>query len=497
MLAIPDLYIDYTNRTPEELTSQALTTLSGLLGSGYSETKKKIQYCIDLTREYTNKHQKDTSPERFNSNGEYVRKSGEPYINHVLRVALILIHERLFDTNVLRAAIMHDLFEDTDFTYENACALFNKEVADLMLCVTNVSESNLKSQLDEYISSEEIDYAGIVNRCSSNKMALYIKFADRLDNLMTMESMPPEKQAKKVKATEDYMYPLLKQLQANRFLTYIENAVFNIKERLSNNPSEYDAVQSRLNHLCVFTSVEDTFRHIFTAFCSPNKSLDNKRPFKDARLQFPTIYELARHFKEKNIKLDSFNQSDLYFKIFLISNDEVIPDYKSALEIFLSSVELSEYAIEQITSAGFNFIDDIRNHYRVILTTSDAFNLQQYGSTEVDLPITTPEKIDDDFYAEQIEVFTPDQDQIRLPKGSTVIDFAFKIHQEVGDRMIGARVNGRNVSIKTPLKENDVVDIIITDYPQSLTQLNWIMHCVTKNAKRCICKIIQIRLNQI
>lgn len=494
MFAIPDLYINYATRTPEELTSQILSTLSDLLGSGYSQVKKKIQYCIDLTREYTNKHQKDISPERYNANGEYVRKSGEPYINHVLRVALILIHERLFDTNVLRAAIMHDLFEDTDFTYENACELFNQEVADLILCVTNRSESDLKFKADEYVSADEIDYAGIVNRCNANKIAFYIKCADRLDNLMTMESMPPEKQVDKVTVTEKYLYPLLKQLQANRFLTYIENAVFNIKERLSNKPSEYDAVQSRLNQLCVFTSVQDTFRHIFTAFCSPNKTLDNKRPFKDARLQFPTIYELAKHFKDRNIKLDSFNQSDLYFKIFLISNDEVIPDYKSSLEIFLSSVELSEYAIEQITSEGFNFIDDIRNHYRVILTTSDTFNLQQYGNTEVDLPITTPEKIDDDFYAEQIEVFTPDQDQVRLPKGSTVIDFAFRIHQEVGDRMIGAKVNGRTVSIKTPLKENDVIDIIVTDYPQSLTQLNWIMHCVTKNAKRCICKIIQSKL---
>lgn len=497
MFAIPDLYIDYTKRTPEELTKQVLNTLSELWGSGFSLTKCKIQDCIDFAREYTNKHQKESSSKCFNANGEYIRNSGEPYINHLLRVALILIHERLFDIDVLRAAIMHDLFEDTDLTQQDVCAQFNNKVADLIRCVTNISESASRVETNDYISSEEIDYASINNRCSVNKIALFIKFADRLDNLMTMDSMPPEKQAKKVADTKKYMYPLLKKMQANRFLTFIQNAIFNIEQNLSNKPSEYVTVQSRLNQLCVFPSVENTFYHIFTAFCSQNKSLNNKRPFTDARLQFPTVFELAEHFKKQNIKLDSFTQSDLYFKIYLISNGNNLPEYASILKIFLESVELSEYAIERITPEGFNFIDDIRNHYRVILTNSETFNLQQYGDTDIDLIMTTPENIDDDFYMEQIEVFTPDQDLVRLPKGSTVIDFAFKIHQEIGDRMAGAYINGKLVSIKTQLKENDVIEIITAPYPQSLTKVNWLMDCVTKKAKSCICKIIQYKLEQI
>ena len=189
MFSLSNLYHDYSHQTAYELITLIEHELSNYLGLGYAGTISELKKCIIIAQEYTNHHQKSPKTQMYNSNGELVRKSGEPYINHTLRVVLILIHERLFDEDVLKAAIMHDLYEDTTYTYEDAKRDFDKDVADLINCVTNVSEDQ-QQKVDECISPEELDYAEIIRKCNEHKIAFYIKFADRLDNLMTLDSMP-------------------------------------------------------------------------------------------------------------------------------------------------------------------------------------------------------------------------------------------------------------------------------------------------------------------
>lgn len=488
MFSISSLYQDYVNQTKDELINLIEKELSSFLGLGYASTISEIKKCIQITENYTNHHQKNKN-QNFNENGELVRKSGEPYLNHPLRVVLILIHERLFDEDVLKAAIMHDLYEDTTYTYNNAQQDFDRDVADLINCVTNVSEDQ-KQKIEDGISAEELDYAEVIRKCNDNKIAFYIKFADRLDNLMTLDAMPKEKQEKKIEDTRNYIFPLLKHFKANRFYNYIQNAIFKIEESFKPHDvlNRYNAINDRLKQTRAFASIEPSFRNIEKTF---------KKQFSEIRLIRPSICEISQRLKQNSKDVRDFSQSDLCYDIYFISpNKQSLPKLSRVLAEFVSS-NLSQYSIEDVGVNEFYFMDDIRNHYHVHLISSNDFNIQQYGNTDTDLIIATPNDIYDRFVLGEMVVFTPKHEKKKIPIGSTVIDFAFCIHKEVGEHMVGAIVNGKNVPLHTKLKPNDVVEIIKSEYPKSEVQFNWILYCETRTAKRAIYKIIKAKMDEM
>lgn len=489
MFSLLSLYQDYIHQSKKELINIIEYELSSFLGLGYASTISEIKRCIRITEEYTNSHQKEPEKQCFNNKGELVRKSGEPYINHPLRVMLILIHERLFDEDVLKAAIMHDLYEDTTYTYENAKKDFDKDVADLINCVTNVSEDQ-KRKIDDGISPEELDYAEIIRKCNEHKIAFYIKFADRLDNLMTLDAMPVDKQIKKIEDTKNYIFPLLAHFNANRFIKYMENAIFKIEESIKHAKSsnQYVAINNRLLQTRAFSSIVPTINVV-------EKSL--KKYFSEIRLIRPSIYEIYNHLIEINKDTYDFSQSDLQYDIYLISpSKNSTPRLSEILNEFTIS-KLSEFSIEDVGIDEFYFMDNIRNHYHVRLITSNDFNLQQYGDTDADLIIATPNNIYDKLVLGEMIVFTPTHEKIKIPIGSTVIDFAFCIHKEIGEHMAGALVNGKKVPLHTKLRPNDVVEIIKGEYPKPEVQFNWILWCETRDAKRAIYKIIKAQMDEM
>lgn len=489
MFSLSSLYQDYVHQSKRQLIDLIKKELSSFLGLGYASTIREIEKCIGITEEYTNNHQKEPKTQHFNDNGEIIRKSGEPYINHPLRVLLILIHERLFDEDVLKAAIMHDLYEDTTYSYEKAKEDFDKDVADLISCVTNVSEDQ-RQKLDDGITPEELDYAEIIRKCNEHKIAFYIKFADRLDNLMTLDAMPVDKQIKKIEDTRNYIFPLLVHFHANRFIKYIENAIFKIEETIkpAKSLNLYAAINDRLLQTRAFSSIEPTVNAVEKAF---------KKHFSEIRLIRPSCYEISAHLKTIHKEATDFSQSDLIYDIYLISPSRAsIPSLNETLNEFTIS-RLSEYSIEDIGVDEFYFMDNIRNHYHVHLTTSNDFNLQQYGDTDADLIIATPNDIYDKFVLGEMTVYTPTHEKKKIPIGSTVIDFAFCIHKEVGEHMAGAVVNGKRVPLHTKLNPGDVVEIIKGEYPEPEVQFNWILYCETRAAKRAIYKIIKARIDEM
>lgn len=489
MFSLSSLYQDYTYQSKEQLIDLIEHELSSFLGLGYASTISEIRKSIRIAEEYTNHHQKEPLKQTFNDNGELVRKSGEPYINHPLRVTLILIHERLFDEDVLKAAIMHDLYEDTSYSYEQAKEDFDKDVADLINCVTNVSEDQ-KQKIDEGISPEELDYAEIIRKCNEHKIAFYIKFADRLDNLMTLDAMPVDKKEKKIEDTRNYVFPLLYHFNATRFIKYIENAIFKIEEAIK--PTKtlnlYNAINDRLLQTRAFSSIEPTFNTVEKAL---------KKYFSEIRLVRPSIYEISKRLKDKHKGVRDFSQSDLLYDIYLISpSQNSIPSLNEILAEFTTS-KLSEYSIEEIRNNEFYFMDNIRNHYCAHLITSNDFNIKQYGDTDADLIIATPNDIYDKLVLGEMIVFTPKHEKRKIPIGSTVIDFAFCIHKELGEHMAGAIINGKRVPLHTKLKPGDVVEIIKGEYPKPEVQFNWILYCETRVAKRAIYKIIKAQMDEM
>lgn len=489
MLTINELYKDYKYQSPQKLKAQIESELSDYFGTGYSNTIKKIRCAIDIATEYTNKHQKKRS-EFYNSNGEFVRKSGEPYINHTLRVALLLINERICDDDVICAAIMHDLFEDTTFTYEQAKD-FDIDVADLIQCVTNVAEYN-RSLIEDGISPEEIDYAEMISKCNNREIAFYIKFADRLDNLMTLDSMSEVSQAKKIDDTKNYMFPILEHLKATRFYAYIKNAVFMVEQRLKrdNTINEYLAIESRLNQLNAIKSTKSAYELMVSIF---------KKHLSDIQLVVPTIYEINQQLKDKKIDVTNFKQSDFTYNIYFIAPADSVPSLKTILSAFVKISDLHRCAISSIGKENnrdvFDLIDDNRNRYHVTIISNVDYTILQYGQVQNELLITSPAHIYDDFVLGEIIVFTPKNEKIKIAKGSTIVDFAFRIHNEIGAHLVGAKVNDQYVPIHTKLKNYDKVEVFTSENAEA--QPNWLLYCKTEYAKRAICKLLRTKIDYL
>ncbi len=490
MFSIKDLYYEYWKQSPQELKRLLESELNTFWDDGYTKNFSTLKKCIALTEKYTNYHQKKQTTSISKPN-EFLRKSGEPYINHTLRVALILVHERLFDIDVLLAAIMHDLFEDTTYSYQQAASDFNPQVADLILCVTNVSEEK-KQPYDKTLTPEEIDYSSISQKCGRNLMAYYIKFADRLDNLMTLNAMPIENQLSKIEETKKYLLPLVRQFGAKRFESYIKNAIFKINESIKNDgsPNYYEAVEKRLARLWAFQSTTPTYKKLRDTFSIKSKL------FKEVRLVYPSIAEIYHAVKERGVSVNSFKQEEITYELYFIANnDEAPPSLESVVETFLTSKTLQGFYISLITNDGFELRDDVNNKYIVHLISNLDFNKKLYGSSDNEITITDPWTIDDDLSStERIAVYTPDYDKVMLLNGSTVIDFAFRIHKEIGARMTAAKVNDRLVPLHRRLKPKDKVEIITSKTSASTVDVSWLLYCATKNAKREICKLIDAKL---
>lgn len=486
MFSISSLYDDYAHQTKGSLIGRIKDELSSLQGPRCASLIADLESCIRITEDYTNNHQKSKSAPK-NDNGETIRRSGEAYINHLLRVTLILIHERLFDDDVVKAAIMHDLFEDTDYTYANAVENFGENVANLINCVTNVSDDSTK-QYDEGVSAEERDYSGIINRCKEYPIAFYIKFADRLDNLMTLGAMPIANQKQKVEETENYIVPLVKVLKANRFLKYFQNVIFKIKEsfRPEGKDDSYAIIRDRLKQLNAFASIKETKKKINAVFA---------KHFREIRVKAPTVFEIYSHLTENGIDIRKFSQSDFQYDFFFISSSgNDVPALSSVLSEFISG-PLHDFAVVKIDkneSGGevdekrFTFVDNFKNRFQVHLLSTVNYTVQMYGRKDVKLPAVYPDTVYDTFAREQMVTFTPEGDPKMLPVGATAIDFAFKIHKDVLSQMVGAEVNGKKCDAYVRLKPNDVVRIITVENPRDRLPIEWIVNCETQDARRFI-----------
>ena len=489
MFSMHDLYDEYRKRTSNDLKELLEYELKAFWGKGYNKNISSLRKCILLTEKYLNEHQK--TPTEKNRNGEVTRASGEPYLNHVLRVALILVHEHLFDTDVLFAAVMHDLFEDTTYTYQQAAEDFNPQIADLIDAVSKIT-ARKQTGFDTTFTPQEIDYSYFIQRCGEHPMAYYIKFADRIDNLMTLDAMPIDKQIAKIEETEKYLLPLAGLFGAKRLEAYMENGIFKARQQLKTDgtPNDYERIDSRLTELRAFPSTKPAFNKLRQAFSIGEKL------FREVRILRPTVLDISRMLSAKKRSFTEFRQEDIAYDVYFITNqDEAPPALETIVGHFLKCKSLRGFYIHLFTNDGFEVRDELHNRYVVHVITGTNFNRKINGSTENVLTVTDPWTIDDDLSSnERIAVYTPNLDEVLLVKGSTVIDFAFRIHKEIGARMLGAKVNGRFVPFHRQLQPKDQVEIITSNKPVGDADVNWLLYAATKNAKREICKLVSAKM---
>lgn len=435
-----------------------------------------------------------------------LRKSGEPYFIHPINVAYILA-EMGMDEATIVGGLLHDVVEDTEYTREMLVEDFNEEIALLVDGVTKLG--SIKFESKEEIQAE--NFRKMFLAMSKDIRVLIIKLADRLHNMRTMGYMKPEKIVEKCNETLDIYAPLASRL-----------GIFKVKFELEDlalkylHPEEFQDLKQKVNK-----RKEEREATINTVIGEIKDSLDDMSLHYDIYGRAKHYYSIYRKMKMQNKQIDEIfdliavriivdNVKDCYavlgivhtmwkpipgrFKDYIAMpkpnmyqslHTTVIGDNGEPFEIQIRTYEMhkvAEYGIaahwkyKEGDTSGKSSNDDIKLAW-----------LRQSLEWQQDLndPKDFLETMKMDLFASQVFVFTPRGDVIELPAGSTPLDFAFKIHSAIGCKCVGAKVNGKMVTIDYTLQNGDIVEIV-TSANAAGPSVDWLKIAKSSNARNKI-----------
>ena len=435
-----------------------------------------------------------------------LRKSGEPYFIHPVNVAYILAEMGMDDATIV-GGLLHDVVEDTDYTREQLVSDFNEEIALLVDGVTKLG--TIKFESKEEIQAE--NFRKMFLAMSKDIRVLIIKLADRLHNMRTMGFMKPEKIVEKCNETLDIYAPLASRL-----------GIFKVKFELEDlalkylHPEEFQELKQKVNK-----RKEEREETINTVIGEIKDSLDDMNLHYDIYGRAKHYYSIYKKMKLQNKQIDEIfdliavriivdNVKDCYavlgivhtmwkpipgrFKDYIAMpkpnmyqslHTTVIGDNGEPFEIQIRTYEMhqvAEYGIaahwkyKEGDTSGKSSNDDIKLAW-----------LRQSLEWQQDLndPKDFLETMKMDLFASQVFVFTPRGDVIELPAGSTPLDFAFKIHSAIGCKGVGAKVNGKMVTIDYTLQNGDIVEIV-TSANSAGPSVDWLKIAKSSNARNKI-----------
>ena len=410
--------------------------------------------------------------------GEQRRKSGELYITHPLAVAQIVAEELHLDSESIEAALLHDVIEDTDATYDDVAKLTSPTVADLVEGVSKLTRIQYATKEDEQMEN----LRKMLIAMSKDIRVILIKISDRLHNMRTMEYQTPAKQKQKSLETMEIYAPIAHRLGMQRMkweledlsLKYLDPIGYDeIVSKLDAKRPEYDALMSRtqaqidqrLNEMGIKHIVYGRMKHpysIYRKMFSQNKSLDEIFDLFAFRVVVDTVSDC---YNVLGVIHDLYKPILGRFKDYIgtpkpngyqslhttVMGNEGIP-----FEVQIRTTEMHEIA-EYGVAAHWKYKqngqgDGTEGKYewvRRLLENQEGADAEEFiHSLKVDM------------FSDEVFVFTPNGDVQNLPAGATPIDFAYAIHSAVGNRMIGAKVNNRIVTLDHVLKNGDIVEIL-------------------------------------
>ena len=410
--------------------------------------------------------------------GEQRRKSGELYITHPLAVAQIVAEELHLDSESIEAALLHDVIEDTDATYDDVAKLTSPTVADLVEGVSKLTRIQYATKEDEQMEN----LRKMLIAMSKDIRVILIKISDRLHNMRTMEYQTPAKQKQNSLETMEIYAPIAHRLGMQRMkweledlsLKYLDPIGYDeIVSKLDAKRPEYDALMSRtqaqidqrLNEMGIKHIVYGRMKHpysIYRKMFSQNKSLDEIFDLFAFRVVVDTVSDC---YNVLGVIHDLYKPILGRFKDYIgtpkpngyqslhttVMGNEGIP-----FEVQIRTTEMHEIA-EYGVAAHWKYKQNgqgagTEGKYewvRRLLENQEGADAEEFiHSLKVDM------------FSDEVFVFTPNGDVQNLPAGATPIDFAYAIHSAVGNRMIGAKVNNRIVTLDHVLKNGDIVEIL-------------------------------------
>ena len=425
------------------------------------------------------------------------RKSGEPYITHPLHVAIYLC-ELNFDKETIAAALLHDLIEDTDISYEDLKKEFGEEVADIVDGVTKLDK--IKYSTNEEAKADAI--RKMVIAMSKDIRVLILKLADRLHNIQTIEYHQDWKQEKIANETLYVYAPLAHRLGFQSIKHVLEDKSFKIlhanqdkeikdmitetnPDRDSQIGNAIDIIKTLLNDNSMSAEVYGRPKHNYSIY----KKIVNQG------LTFNEINDLI------GIRIVTDDVKNCYTILGLIH-----ANFQPVLGRFKDFISMPKFNLYQslhttvLTSVGTKMEIQIRTHdmhYRAEYGVAAHWKYKEKPSNDItswtnELSEISNEYPDPneflqhmklDLYENEVFCLTPEGDVIALPQGSTPVDFAFAIHTQVGEKLIGAKVNGKLVNLSNLLKSGDTIEILTSKDKDKGPSRDWLNIVKTSRAR--------------
>ncbi len=438
-----------------------------------------------------------------------MRKSGEPYIAHPLETALFLAGLHL-DSHTIIAALLHDVVEDCGVSLDEITQRFGPEVSKLVDGVTKLTRMDDKLQLPTEDVATLMDDAEHLHAESLRKMlvsmaedirVVLIKLADRLHNMQTLDALPPEKRKRIAQETLDIYSPLAHRLGIWEIKWRLDDLAFRhlneekyreISKILAAKRTEREdyiekvtsALRDELAAYGITAEVIGRPKGIYSTYLKMQKYQTQGKDFGDIYDLFALrvlVEEIADCYKSLGVVHQLWHpipgQFDDYIgnpkeNMYQALHTTVICDGGTPLEVQIKTYELhriAEYGVAahwayKEGSAGDQRFEEKMTWLRQLLE----WQREVAGTAEF------IESVKQDFFHDQVFVYTPKGRIVELTSGSTPIDFAYKIHTEMGHRCVGAKVNGKLTALDTPLANGDTVEIFTTksDRGPSLDWLN-------------------------
>jgi len=409
-----------------------------------------------------------------------LRKSGEPYFTHALTVAGILADLRL-DIDTLVAGLLHDVVEDTQITLDDVHEIFGADVEHMVDGVTKISD--LRSHNPDTRQAES--YRKLVFSIAQDPRTVLIKLADRLHNMRTVEFLAPDRQQGMSRETLDVYAPLAHRFGLAKIKWELEDRAFKVLDPSAYFEVERGVKQSRAVRERV---IEEIGRPLGDAMADAGiKAEISGRPkhfysiynkMKSQDLPLERIYDLYALRILVETKVDCYHALGIVHSLFTPLQDR-IKDYIANPK---TNMYQSLHTTVQVTGGKFLEIqirtDEMHERSEIGIAAhwrykggdeKDAIDfsrmvswLRQMMAWEEDVadPREFMENMKIDLFHDEVFVFSPAGDLFQLPRGATPLDFAFEVHSEVGLHCVGAKVNGRIVSLGTPLESRDTVEIM-------------------------------------